>query len=176
MPHLINTPHKTLVLGGARSGKSSYAENLLREHQGACVYVATAEAKDSEMASRINAHRKRRDKDWCTVEQPIYLVDALEDCCDKNVAVLVDCLTLWIANLMGSKEDVEEEIDRLVSVLPNLQGRLIFVSNEVGLGIVPDNILARRFRDFSGQLNQFFATAVEEVVLVTAGLPVKIKP
>ena len=176
MPYLINTPHKTLVLGGARSGKSSYAENLLREHQGSRVYVATAEAKDSEMASRITAHRKRRDKGWRTVEQPIHLVDALEDCCDKNVAVLVDCLTLWISNLMGSKKDVGEEIDRLVSILPNLEGRLIFVSNEVGLGIVPDNVLARRFRDFSGQLNQFLATAVEEVVLVTAGLPIKIKP
>ncbi len=176
MPPSTDMLRTTLVLGGARSGKSRYAEQLLDAANGACVYIATAQARDDEMASRIREHQARRGANWRTVEQPLDLVAALQANCHAEGAVLVDCLTLWLANLMAASRDVEAETHQLVQALPGLAGRVVLVSNEVGQGIVPENAMAREFRDHAGQLNQAVAAAVDEVVLMTAGLAQKLKP
>lgn len=166
----------TLVLGGARSGKSAYAEALLEDHPGAKLYVATAEARDSEMTARIAAHRARRGAGWRTVEAPHALTPTLEAESRPGRALLVDCLTLWLGNLMGAGSDVAAEIERLRACLPRLESRTVLVANEVGLGIVPDNATARAFRDHAGRLNQAVAAAAEQVVFVAAGLPLTLKP
>ena len=166
----------TLVLGGARSGKSAYAERLLAEHGGTRIYVATAEARDAEMAARIADHQARRGAAWTTLEAPLDLLETLHSHCRPGHAVLVDCLTLWLSNLMGAARDVALETARLAAALPTLEGRTVFVANEVGLGIVPENALARRFRDEAGRLNQAIAQAADRVVFVAAGLPLTLKP
>lgn len=166
----------TLVLGGARSGKSAHAEALLEDHPGAKLYVATAEARDSEMTARIAAHRARRGPGWRTVEAPHALTPILEAESRPGRALLVDCLTLWLGNLMGAGSDVAAEIERLCACLPRLESRTVLVANEVGLGIVPDNATARAFRDHAGRLNQAVAAAAEQVVFVAAGLPLTLKP
>lgn len=176
MPPSTDIVRATLVIGGARSGKSRYAEELLGTHGGACVYIATAEARDGEMATRIEAHRARRGARWRTVEQPLDLVAALRTNCTKNSGVVVDCLTLWLANLMAASRDIAEETGLLVGALFGLEGRAVLVSNEVGQGIVPENALAREFRDHAGRLNQAVAAVVDDVVLMTAGLPLRLKP
>lgn len=168
-------PAITLVLGGARSGKSRYAETLVERQPGACVYLATAGAGDAEMAERIRRHRARRGARWRTVETPLDLVDALRVHAAPTGGVLVDCLTLWLSNLMGVGRDAEAETDRLVSALPGLKGPVVFVSSEVGFGIVPDNALARHFRDSAGRLHQVVAAAAQSVVLMVAGLPLFLK-
>jgi len=168
-------PPVTLVLGGARSGKSRYAEQLVESHPGKCIYIATAEAKDAEMAQRIERHRVRRGDRWASVEVPLDLVTALGAHCRPGAAVLVDCLTLWLSNLMGAGRDPVRESDRLVSALPALRGPVVFVSNEVGLGIVPENALARHFRDHAGHLHQAMAAAAQSVAFVVAGLPFNLK-
>lgn len=165
----------TLVLGGARSGKSRHAETLVERHPGACIYLATAQALDGEMRRRIAEHRARRGDRWTTVEEPLDLVGSLESAAAGGAAVLVDCLTLWLSNLMHAGRDVDRETDRLVDVLPRLSGPVVFVSNEVGLGIVPDNALARDFRDHAGRLNQRMAAAAQHVVFLAAGLPLVLK-
>ncbi len=165
----------TLVLGGARSGKSRYAEGLVERQPGARVYLATAEAGDDEMAARIAAHRARRGAGWRTVEAPLELAGALAQASTPDGAVLVDCLTLWLSNLMAAGRDVDEEATRLLAALAGLDGPAVLVANEVGLGIVPDNPLARAFRDHAGRLNQRIAEAAGRVVLVAAGLPVVLK-
>ena len=166
----------TLVLGGARSGKSAYAERLLAAHGGAQLYIATAEARDDEMAARIADHQARRGAGWTTLEAPLDLVEALQTHCRPERAVLVDCLTLWLSNLMAAARDIASETATLAAALPTLQGRTVFVANEVGLGIVPENALARRFRDEAGRLNQAIAQAADRVVFIAAGLPLTLKP
>lgn len=163
----------TLVIGGARSGKSRYAEELMRSFQPPWVYVATAQPFDDEMAARIGEHRARRGDQWRTLEAPLDLVDTLRTLSATSTA-LVDCLTLWLSNLMFAERDIESEIQRLEQIV-STRKELILVSNEVGSGIVPDNALARRFRDFQGRLNQRMASQADRVVLVVAGLPMFLK-
>jgi len=168
-------PPVTLVLGGARSGKSTYAERLAEARPGPCVYLATATAGDGEMAERIAHHRARRGARWQTREEPLALAEALQAAASPDATVLVDCLTLWLSNVLLEDLDVENHCGRLLAALPRLAGPVIFVSNEVGLGIVPDNALARRFRDEAGRLNQAVAAAAQSVVFVAAGLPLVLK-
>jgi len=168
-------PPVTLVLGGARSGKSQYAEALIEKQPGNCIYVATAEAGDAEMAARVRRHQARRDSRWKTVEAPLDLVPALHAHAHPDAAILVDCLTLWLSNLLAAARDPARESDALVSALPALRGPVIFVSNEVGLGIVPDNELARNFRDHAGRLHQAVAAVAQSVTFMIAGLPLEIK-
>lgn len=168
-------PPVTLVLGGARSGKSRYAEQRAEGAGGPCIYLATATAGDGEMAARIAEHRRRRGPQWRTHEAPLELVDALASTAASGSVVLVDCLTLWLSNVLFADLDPEAETERLIAALPKLSGPVIFVANEVGLGIVPDNALARRFRDAAGRLNQAVAAAAQSVIFVAAGLPLVLK-
>jgi len=165
----------TLVLGGARSGKSRFAEGLIDAHPGRRVYLATAEAGDAEMAARIRAHRERRGDAWHTVEEPLELVGALTREAVAGAVVLVDCLTLWVSNLMAADRDVAAATSDLIDALPRLDGVVVLVSNEVGLGIVPDNALARAFRDHAGCLHQAIAATVGSVYFVAAGIPLCLK-
>ncbi len=165
----------TLVLGGARSGKSHFAEALVESSGLDAVYVATAQAGDEEMAARIAHHQARRGAVWRTVEAPLQLAAALAREAAPGRAVLVDCLTLWLANIMADGCDVEAEAERLVAALGELAGPVVLVSNEVGQGIVPDNALARAFRDHAGRLHQDIAAAADTVYFVTAGLAQTLK-
>ena len=164
----------TLVLGGTRSGKSAYAESLF-EGAATPAYLATGTAGDGEMSERIARHKERRGERWKTIEEPIGLAAALLRESRPEQPILVDCLTLWLGNLMGSDRDVGQLFDALISILPRLKGPVVMVSNEVGWGIVPDNALARRFRDHAGELHQRVAAVADSVVLVTAGLPITLK-
>lgn len=166
----------TLVLGGARSGKSRRAEELVTAMGGRPVYLATAAAGDAEMAARIAHHRARRGHHWHTVEEPLELAAALARHATPQAAVLVDCLTLWLSNLYGAGRDVLDATNALIQALHTAQGPVVLVSNEVGLGIVPDNALARRFRDDAGRLNQAVAEIATHVVFVAAGLSLTLKP
>jgi adenosylcobinamide kinase/adenosylcobinamide-phosphate guanylyltransferase len=165
----------TLVLGGARSGKSRHAEQLAMASGLVPVYVATAQAQDDEMARRIAAHRARRGPAWRTVEEPLDLVGTLRSECARERIVLVDCLTLWLSNLMVAGRMVEAESARLLEALRGLPGLVVLVSNEVGQGIVPDNVMARQFVDHAGFLHQGIAEQAGAVVLMTAGLPHRLK-
>jgi adenosylcobinamide kinase / adenosylcobinamide-phosphate guanylyltransferase len=167
-------PHLTLVLGGARSGKSRYAEDLIAAVRPPWVFVATAEPGDAEMAERIAAHRSRRGKSWQTIEAPHDLPAALAAVA-ADTPVLVDCLTLWLSNRMLAGADPEAEIAGLEAALGGCRAPVVLVSNEVGFGIVPDNELARRFRDLQGCLNQQIAAHAQRVVLMVAGLPIVVK-
>lgn len=168
------TAKLTLVTGGARSGKSRYAESLITASPPPWIYVATAQAGDAEMAARIAEHRKRRPANWTIVEVPHELAGAFSHI-DGGVPVLVDCLTLWLSNRLLADADVEKETEKLAGVLAHRSGPLVLVTNEVGSGIVPDNALARRFRDAQGRLNQRMAALADRVVLVVAGLPLVVK-
>lgn len=167
-------PRITLVLGGARSGKSTHAEMLAGQYSERAVYVATAQARDPEMSERIARHRARRGITWQTIEAPLDIVEALTDA-PKGMSVLVDCLTLWLSNLMEAERDLAQEFSRLSDCLVTIAGPAILVANEVGLGIVPDNQLARRFRDHAGTLNQAVASCADQVLFVAAGLPMRLK-
>jgi adenosylcobinamide kinase / adenosylcobinamide-phosphate guanylyltransferase len=167
-------PRVTLVLGGARSGKSRYAESLITALSPPFVYVATAEAGDAEMAKRIEVHRLRRGAAWQTIEAPHDLAGALSAVAN-GTPVLLDCLTLWLSNRMLAKADLDAEIDGLERALDERAGSVVMVTNEVGSGIVPDNALARRFRDLQGALNQRLAARAGRVVLMVAGLPLVVK-
>jgi len=162
----------TLVLGGARSGKSRYAETLVGGRP--AIYIATASAGDEEMAARIRAHRARRGGNWTTREAPLDLAAALAGDDDRRPR-LVDCLTLWLSNLLHAGRDPAAEATALIERLKILEAPVVFVANEVGLGIVPDNELARRFRDHAGRLNQDLAAAADRVVFIAAGLPMILK-
>ncbi|ERI15255.1 bifunctional adenosylcobinamide kinase/adenosylcobinamide-phosphate guanylyltransferase [Brucella sp. RRSP16] len=164
-----------LVLGGARSGKSSYAEKMAQSSGLQPLYLATGRAFDDEMENRIAIHRDRRGSDWQTVEEPLDLVSALTLHVTVNRFVLVDCLTLWLTNLMLAERDIAAETAGLVAMLPDLAGPVVFVSNEVGFGIVPENRMAREFRDHAGFLHQAVAAVADEVYLIAAGLPLKMK-
>ena len=165
-----------LVLGGARSGKSRYAQEIVENARLEPWLIATAQAFDSEMTDRIARHRADRGPSWHLLEEPIQLAQALAQAAQPGRIVLVDCLTLWLSNLMLADIDMEAAGLALAKVLPRLQSPVVFVSNEVGTGIVPENALARRFRDAQGQLNQTLAQACAAVVMVQAGLPVQLKP
>ena len=167
---ISDLPRLTLVLGGARSGKSRYAEQLIGARP--ALYLATGEARDGEMRERIEAHQARRGANWTTREAPLDLLSALRV---ADRPVLVDCLTLWLSNLLGGAFDPEQETRTLVETLPSLHVPVVFVSNEVGLGIVPDNKLARDFRDHAGRLHQEIAAVANRVVFVAAGLPLILK-
>lgn len=171
----MTTFSTTLVLGGARSGKSAFAERMISESNLARVYLATATAGDEEMRDRIAHHRSRRDADWTTVEEPLALVDALTRLSHPGRIVLVDCLTLWLSNLMLAGRDPEVEARELARFLRGAVVPIFLVSNEVGLGLVPETRLGRDFRDAQGRLNQLVATAVPHVVFVAAGLPLWLK-
>ncbi|OAP42729.1 adenosylcobinamide kinase/adenosylcobinamide phosphate guanyltransferase [Sinorhizobium glycinis] len=165
-----------LVLGGARSGKSSFAERLVEASGLAMHYVATGRAYDEEMRDRIARHQAaRQGKGWTTHEEPVELSGLLRSLDSPGRAILVDCLTLWVTNLMMEGRDMAAEFAALAALLPGMQARLIFVSNEVGLGIVPENRMARDFRDHAGRLHQIVAENSAEVYFVAAGLPLKMK-
>lgn len=165
----------TLILGGARSGKSLFAERLARGAGREATYVATATAGDEEMQARIRHHQDRRGAGWRLVEEPLAVAEAVGREAGAGRAVLVDCLTLWLANLMFAERDVEAETGRLIEAAVGAHGPVLLVSNEVGMGLVPDTPLGRRFRDAQGRLNQAVAAAVPRVVFVAAGLPMELK-
>jgi adenosylcobinamide kinase/adenosylcobinamide-phosphate guanylyltransferase len=165
----------TLVLGGARSGKSAFAERMIIESNLAPVYLATATAGDEEMQDRIAHHRTRRGPDWTTVEEPLALIDALTQISRPGCAVLVDCLTLWLSNLMLAGRDADVEAKRLARFLGVAAHPIVLVSNEVGLGLVPETRLGRDFRDAQGRLNQIVASSAPNVAFVAAGLPLWLK-
>jgi len=164
----------TFILGGARSGKSSHAESLTTAYPSPWTYIATAQAYDDEMRERIALHRSRRGEGWVTADAPLDLVEAIKALPDRQ-PVLIDCLTLWLTNHMLADHDVEAERRRLTDALSRPRGPWFVVSNEVGLGIVPDNALARRFRDAAGRLNQQVAAVADNVLMMVAGLPLKVK-
>ena len=170
-------PSITLVLGGARSGKSAHAETLARAMAGAerPLYIATAEAGDAEMAARIAAHRVRRAEAWETREIPLELAASLRTHARPSRAILVDCLTLWLTNLMLAGRAIETERRLLLDALGSVPGHIVLVANEVGLGLVPETALGRAFRDEAGRLNQAVAAIAPRVVFVAAGLPLYLK-
>jgi adenosylcobinamide kinase / adenosylcobinamide-phosphate guanylyltransferase len=170
---MSSVPKLTLVIGGARSGKSRYAEGLIAAQLPPWIYVATAEAGDHEMLARIRAHRKRRGTHWRTIEAPRELVAALT--ANHGGPVLVDCLTLWLSNVMLAEMNVEQEIETLDAALAAAAAPIVLVANEVGLGIVPEFPLGRRFRDLQGILNQRMAARADRVILMVAGLPLAVK-
>lgn len=167
----------TLILGGARSGKSALAERLARDSGHQVVYVATAQARDGEMSERIAHHRSRRPQAWGLVEEPLALADVLRAEARADRCILVDCLTLWLSNLLGDDDAgrFERERDALLETLPSLPGELLMVSNEVGLGVVPMGELTRRFVDEAGRLHQALAARCGRVLFVAAGLPLALK-
>jgi len=167
-------PSLTLVLGGQRSGKSAHAEGLIGHDQEA-LYVATAQALDKEMGKRVAAHKDRRGKNWTTVEEPLDLATALLTNDKAGRPVLIDSLAMWVSNLLSRDEDVEKKTLALVEAMENIKSPLVIVSDEVGLGIIPDNALARRFIDKLGALNQIIAARADSVIVVTAGLPTHLK-
>ena len=164
----------TLVLGGARSGKSAFAEKLAEEHR-MCVYLATAESIDEEMGRRIEAHRARRGDGWRTVEIPLDLPEAIRRESSPEVCLLVDCLTVWLGNLMHHGRCVDAARTALLESLAGAPGPVVLVANEVGLGIVPDNEMARAFRDHAGRLNQAVARVARTVYFVAAGISMTLK-
>jgi len=170
-------PRSILVLGGARSGKSRFAEGLARDTGLEKIYLATGRAWDDEMRARIAAHKAdRADDGWTTHEAPLDLSGALKTLDQPDRVILVDCLTLWVTNLMMEEgRDVDADGGALAASLSELQATVIFVSNEVGLGIVPENRMARAFRDHAGRLHQSIAANAAEVYFVAAGLPLKMK-
>ena len=164
---------QTLILGGARSGKSRLAERLAKESGRQVTYIATASADDGEMAARIAHHRKRRPGHWATIEEPLALADVLRREARSDRLLLVDCLTLWLTNLLCAEDSghLERETRALMDALEALPGELILVSNEVGLGVVPMGELSRRYVDEAGWLHQALAERMDRVVMTVAGLP-----
>ena len=170
----MDIPHLTLVLGGARSGKSRHAEALIEALPPPWTYIATAQAWDDEMRQRIAEHRARRSGDWVTLDAPLDLPAAIRGL-PPGRPVLVDCLTLWLTNLMLAEHDTAAAGAALIEACAQASGPVVLVSNEVGLGIVPDNALARRFRDEAGRLHQAVAARAGRVVVMVAGLPMQVK-
>lgn len=169
----------TLILGGAKSGKSAFAERLAA-HEDRVLFVATAEARDADMAQRIKAHQANRPATWQTLEEPLELSRALNTALPGHTTAIVDCLTLWVSNLLmadGKMTDrsLAEKTSALLQVVKSHQARWIFVSNEVGLGVVPSTELGGHFRDLLGRVNQQFAVEADQVYLMVAGLPIDVK-
>lgn len=171
------------ITGGARSGKSTYAEKLALDFGAPLCYLATAQTLDVEMDERVKRHRERRGAEWSTIEEPIHLSQALARCDGQYEAILVDCVTLWLSNLLFKYEDagenieerIREDLHRLKSTLQGMVTPVILVTNEVGMGIVPDNALARMFRDIAGMANHLLAAAADEVHAVISGIPLRLK-
>ena len=167
------------VTGGARSGKSNFALQLAEKLEGKRLFLATAEALDEEMGQRIQRHRKERENRWDTLEEPVYLGKALRPVLGLYKTILVDCLTLWMSNLLGKYPDQEERVTEIIddffSYIGEFKGTLIVVSNELGMGIVPDNKLARIYRDQLGLLNQRMAERAEKVYVLFSGIPLEVK-
>ncbi len=169
---------KELILGGARSGKSHYAEVCASESGLNVLYVATAQSLDDEMQQRIKHHQQQRPTHWQLIEEPLDLVSVLKSKANEKTCILVDCLTLWLSNQLCSEEyknKLNKNIDELVSILPTLSGKIIFVSNEVSMGIIPMGELNRRFIDEAGRLHQRLAAVCDSVTLMVAGIPSHIK-
>ena len=175
MPHGVALPAIILVLGGARSGKSRHAECLVEAAAAHGTYCATAEAGDAEMAARIAAHRAGRGPFWRTVEAPLDLAATIAAHAEPERPLLIDCLTLWLSNVMLTERPVEAEIAALHAALRDAAGPVVLVANEVGMGLVPETPLGRRFRDAAGWLNQEIAGLADRVVFVAAGLPLVLK-
>lgn len=172
-----------LITGGARSGKSVLAEKLALEFPAPLCYLATAETLDGEMQQRVRLHRERRGEEWQTLEEPLDLLRALKGCDGRYGVILVDCITLWLSNLLFAYENREEEPEGLIladvrqfaDCLREMESPVILVSNEVGMGIVPENRLARLYRDIAGRANQLLAAAADEVHVVISGIPLRLK-
>lgn len=174
---MLFEPGASLILGGARSGKSSFAERLADKSGRVKIYLATSEAFDSEMETRIALHRERRGPEWQLIEEPLALCETIEKAATHQTCILVDCLTLWLSNLMMARMDVPQECTRLSQTVAGLprESSVLFVSNEVGQGIVPMEKMARDFRDHAGRLHQDLAAVCRNVWFVTAGIPQKLK-
>lgn len=170
----MTSPHHVLILGGARSGKSARGLALASAYRDK-IFIATAQAHDEEMAQRIARHQTERGLDWDLLECPLDLTDALAGLDDPTRVILVDCVTLWLSNLMFKDRDVEAELTRLCQSLPQRQSPIIFISNEVGLGLVPETPLGRAFRDHQGRANQALAQVCDHVEFIAAGLPLVLK-
>ena len=167
-------PKLSLILGGARSGKSKYAEDLTTHYENK-IYIATAQARDEEMKSRIIAHQKQRGPSWQTIEEPFNIGEQIETQHEQNSVILIDCITLWLSNLFEQSYNIQDETTQLLDALNKSSADVILVSNEVGLSIVPENALARKFRDEQGIINQKLAKAASNVVFIAAGLPLILK-
>jgi adenosylcobinamide kinase/adenosylcobinamide-phosphate guanylyltransferase len=167
--------HITLVLGGTRSGKSNFAQSLAEESNRQLVYIATAEAFDEEMSDRIARHKQDRGSRWTTVEEPLDIAAVITAHSNQETTLLIDCLTIWLSNVMLAGQDVAAAVDGLAQALSRASASIVLVSNEVGSGIVPESTLGRQFRDEAGWMNQRIAAAAEDVALITAGLPLWLK-
>lgn len=167
------------ITGGTRSGKSAFAQSLAERQQGALLYVATAGIQDEEMAQRVSRHRSARGERWQTLEEPLLLAERLPPAATGKGAVLLDCITLWLTNQLFHCDEREErvldEAERFLQALPTVTAPLFIVSNELGSGIVPENRLARQFRDLAGEVNRRLASVADEAYLVVAGLPLRLK-
>ncbi len=176
-----NKQHKllTLVLGGSKSGKSQYAQNLSETYPAPRLFIATARALDEEMKQKIERHKKQRGPGWCTIEEPLEIANAVEHNSNKYSVILIDCITLWISNMILKREvnqdEFEIQVNNLCKALEKALCPVIVVSNEVGMGIVPDTPLSRKFREYSGLANQQIAKTVDRVTLCVAGLPLHLK-
>lgn len=169
---------KELILGGARSGKSHYAEVCAKESLLDVLYVATAQALDDEMLQRIEHHQQQRPDHWRLIEEPIHIENVLKENANERTCILVDCLTLWLSNHLCTeehKDKLQNNIDNLIKILPELPGKIIFVSNEVSMGIIPMGELNRRYVDEAGRLHQRLAQVCDKVTFMVAGLPSHIK-
>lgn len=166
-----------LILGGARSGKSRLAEQIAKDSSLPVTYVATAQAFDDEMQERIQHHQHQRPSEWQLVEEPLYLADCLKQIDQLNHMILVDCLTLWVSNLLMHQDPSlqQTEFEKLYDVLPNLKSKIILVSNETGLGVIPMGQMSRKFVDESGRLHQRLGQIAEKVVFCVAGFPMMLK-
>jgi adenosylcobinamide kinase/adenosylcobinamide-phosphate guanylyltransferase len=171
---MSENPHLTFVLGGARSGKSAYAERLVMAHPSPWIYIATAQAFDDEMRARIDLHRSRRGEEWRTVEAPQELPQAIGDA-PAQAPLLIDCLAIWLSNRMFAEADLVADRAALIAALSSRTAPTVVVSPEVGLSIVPENALARAFRDAAGLMHQEVAKISAHVALVVAGYPVTVK-
>jgi adenosylcobinamide kinase / adenosylcobinamide-phosphate guanylyltransferase len=172
----VASVRSVLVLGGARSGKSAYAQSLAEANGSEKLYLATAEPGDEEMAARIARHQAERGDGWTTLEEPLKVPQALRSLARPGRVILVDCLTLWLSNMMLAGRDPAAAIARLADAVDTLRGPAILVSNEIGLGIVPEHKLGRNFRDWHGQANREIARTCDAAVFIAAGLPVQLKP
>lgn len=167
-------PSRTIILGGARSGKSRFAERMLKIREKPCIYLATASAGDDSMAKRIEDHKCRRPKSWRTIETPLEAAKEIRGLPPTDIA-LFECATLWLSNQILEERDIEAESDALIAAVQSCPAELVIVSNEVGHGVVPGNELARRFRDEQGRLNQRLAAECDLAVFIAAGLPLVLK-
>lgn len=176
MAKLTQPPYAHLVLGGARSGKSRYAESLAKQSGQDVVYVATAQALDGEMDDRILQHQKDRPDHWQTIEEPLNLAKTITEFSQADVLVLVDCLTLWLMNVMHHEYDLTQAVDELLQALQEAKGQVILVSNEITMGVVPMGELSRNYVDNLGRLHQQVASQAQRVTLMVAGIPMSVKP